>query len=46
MVDTGAQSNIGSVMPLGHNLNKNYENLAPKVDGRITRYVIQVGSGS
>ena len=46
MADTGAHSNIDSVMSLGHTLNKSYADLAPKVDGRITRYRIQVGSGS
>ena len=46
MSDTGAQSNIDSVMSLGHSLNRNYADVAPRVEGRITRYRMQVGSGA
>ena len=43
MADTGALSNIDSVMSLGHNLNRNYADVAPRVEGRIARYRVQVG---
>jgi len=46
MVDTGAQSSIDSVMSLGHSLNKNHVDLAPRVEGRISKYRVQVGGGS
>ena len=46
MAETGAQSSVDSVMSLGHSLSKNYADLAPKVEGRIVRYRLQVGSGT
>ena len=42
MADTGAQTNIDSAMALGHSLSRNYANLAPKVEGRVARYMLRV----
>ena len=46
MADTGAQSNIDSVMSLGHSLNKNFSDLAPRAEGRLTKYRLQVACGA
>ena len=42
MADTGAQTNIDSATALGHSLSRNYAHLAPKVEGRVARYMLRV----
>ena len=45
MAETGAQTTVDSVMALGHAMSKNYATLAPKVEGRVARYSVQVVGG-
>ena len=45
MAETGAQTTVDSVMALGHAISKNYATLAPKVEGRVARYRLQVAAG-
>ena len=40
-----AQTTVDSVMALGHAMSKNYAKLAPKVEGRVARYRLQVVTG-
>ena len=42
MADTGAQSNIDSAMALCISLNKNHAQLAPKMEGRIAKYKLNI----
>ena len=42
MVDTRAESSVESVMALGHAMAKNFATLAPKVEGRVAKYRVQV----
>ena len=42
VADTGAQTNIDSAMALGQSLSRNYAHLAPKVEGRVARYMLRV----
>ena len=45
MAETGAQTTVDSVMALGHAMSKNYATLAPKVEGRVAKYRLQVATG-
>ena len=45
MAEMGAQTTVDSVMALGHAMSKNYATLAPKVEGRVARYRLQVAAG-
>ena len=45
MAETGAQTNIASVMALGISFARNHARLAPKVEGRIAKYKICLGAG-
>ena len=45
MAETGAQTTVDSVMALGHAMSKNYATLAPRVEGRVARYKLQVAAG-
>jgi hypothetical protein len=40
VAETGARSTVDSVMSLGHILTKKYEDLAPKIKGRVARYAL------
>ena len=38
VADTGACSTVDTAMSLGHVLNKKYQALAPRIDGRVAKY--------
>ena len=40
MSEPGAVSNIDSAMSLGHCLAKRYQTLAPKLEGRVCKYLL------
>jgi hypothetical protein len=40
MSESGAVSNIDSAMSLGHCLAKRYQTLAPKLEGRVCKYLL------